>query len=176
MSEIIETIEIPEHWVCDSDGKAMWACNVIKEIRDKRDFMVDWYKQQIKKVEEQADFDTLRLEKHLEMYFSKVPHKKANKSESYTFPGGKLVLKHQDPEYKRDEQTVIEWLKKNDGAQFVKTKEELAWKELKEASSGVVDGKIILREEINEDGEIIQIPVPGIEVVEREDKFCVEVK
>ena len=47
----------------------------------------------------------------------------------------------------------------------MKTKEELAWSELK-ADTAVFDGHIV-----TEDGEI----VPGIEVVNREAKFSVEV-
>lgn len=166
---------VPEHWVCDSDGKAKWVCEQIKKINDDCEYMVAWYQEQIKKAKETAEFERMRWESHLAAYFDTVPHKKAKASESYSFPGGKLILKRQDPEYKRDEKTAIEWLKQNGGAQFVKTKEELAWKELKESCAGVVDGKVVLRDEITEDGEIIQITVPGIEVIEREPKFVVEV-
>lgn len=175
MSEFIEPMNVPDYWTCDSDGKAKWVCEQIKKINDNCDYMVSWYTEQIKKAKESAEFERMRWESYLSAYFDTVPHKKAKASESYSFPGGKLILKRQDPEYKRDEKTVIAWLKDHDGAQFVKTKEELAWKELKEAASGVVDGKIVLREEVTEDGEVIQITVPGIDVVEREPKFVVEV-
>lgn len=161
--------------VCDTDAKAKSICEQIKAIRDDRDFMVAWYNAQIKKVKEAADFETLGLEQLLQEYFATVPHKKAKQSESYSFPGGKLVLKHQEPEFIKDENTAIDWLKKNGGAQFVKVKEELAWADLKGASIGFVDGKVALREEVTEDGEIVQVFVPGIEVKEREDKFVVEV-
>lgn len=175
MSEFYEPVSVPEHWVCDSDGKAKWLCEQIKKIDENRDYMVAWYTEQIKRAKESAEFERMKWESYLAAYFDTVPHKKANKSESYSFPGGKLILKRQEPEYKKDEKTAIEWLKKNNGAQFVKVKEELAWKELKEAASGFVGGKVVLREEVNEDGEIIQITVPGIDVVEREAKFVVEV-
>ena len=170
-----ELTNIPEGFVCDTDAKAMWVCEKIKEKRNECEYMVNWYEQKIKQIKEQTEFDTLGLQIMLSEYFQTVPHKKTKTQESYTFPGGKLVLKKQDPEYKRDEKTAVDWLKKNGGAQFVKVKEELAWKELKEAANGVVNGQIVLREEITEDGEIIQITVPGIEVIERDPKFCVEV-
>lgn len=173
--DFIDPVSVPEYWVCDSDGKAKWICERIREVNENCESMVAWYQAQIKKAKDAAEFEKQKWESYLAAYFDTVPHKKASKSESYSFPGGKLVLKRQEPEYKRDEKTVIEWLKQNGGTEFVKTKEELAWSDLKGAASGVVDGKIVLREEVTEDGEIIQITVPGIDVVERPDKFVVEV-
>ena len=173
--EFFEPVSVPEYWVCDSDGKAKWVCEQIKKVNDNRDYMIAWYQEQIKKAKDAADFERAKWESYLSAYFDTVPHKKAKASESYSFPGGKLILKRQEPEYKRDEKTAIEWLKENGGTEFVKAKEELAWKELKDACAGVVDGKVVLREEVTEDGEIIQITVPGIDVVEREPKFVVEV-
>ena len=163
MSELLN-IET-EGFVIDSDAKAEWALKKIKEARDDRDRWVAWYKDQIEKINKQTDFDTLNLERMLAEYFATVPHKKTKTQESYTIPGGKLILKTQNPEYIRDDKTVIEWLKKNNGGQFVKVKEELAWSELKGATS-VFEDHIV-----TEDGEV----VPGIEVIEREAKFVVEV-
>ena len=176
MSEYIEPASVPEHWVCDSDGKAKWICEQIKQIEDNRDYMIAWYKEQIEKAKKTAEFDRMKWESYLAAYFDTVPHKKANKSESYSFPGGKLVLKRQDPEYKKDENTVIAWLKEHNAPQFVKVKETLDWDSLKKSCSGDADGKMIFGEEITEDGEIVQVTIPGIDVVYREDKFCVEVK
>ena len=75
------------------------------------------------------------------------------------------MLKKQAPEFKRDEKTVIDWLKQNGGTDYVKTVESLDWANLKKDST-VVGSSIV-----NSDGEII----PGVEVIEREDKFVVEV-
>ena len=168
-----EQYATPEGWVCDSDAKAEWAMKKIREARADRDRMVAWYKKAIETIEKQTDFNTMNLEKMLFEYFQTVPHRKTKTQERYSFPGGKLYLKTQNPEYKRDEKTVIAWLKENGGEQFVKVKEELDWSALKDAS-GVVDGKLVAGEKVNEDGEIIPIIVPGVEVVEREAKFVVE--
>ena len=73
-------------------------------------------------------------------------------------------MKKQQTEFKRDDAAVIEWLKKNAGGQFVKTEEKLDWAGLKDAT-GVFEGTVVTA-----DGEII----PGIEVIERPDKFVVE--
>jgi phage host-nuclease inhibitor protein Gam len=98
-------------------------------------------------------------------YFESVPHKQTKTQESYTLPGGKLILKTQNPEYKRDDKTVIEWLKQNNGGEFIKVTESLAWADLK-AKTAVLNGKLF-----SEDGE----EIPGVEIIEREPKFIVEV-
>lgn len=170
---IEEQYNTPDGFVCDTDQKAGWVMQKIREARADRDRMVAWYKNAIATIEKQTEFNTMNLERMLFEYFQTVPHKKTKTQEIYSFPGGKLFMKLQQPEYKHDDKTVIEWLKQNGGQAFVKTKEELDWAALK-AASGVVDGKLIAGETVNEDGEIIQIVVPGVEVIAREPKFVVE--
>ena len=163
MSELtnIET----EGFVIDTDAKAEWALTKIREARADRDRWVKWYEDKIAEITAQTDFNTMNLERMLAEYFASVPHKKTKTQESYTLPGGKLILKTQNPEYKRDDKTVIDWLKQNGQAQYVKVKEELAWSDLK-AATAIFEGHIV-----TEDGEI----VPGVDVIERDAKFVVEV-
>lgn len=172
MSEVLQERE--DRFVVDTDEKAKMICEKIRNRRGDRDFWVSWYEQKIKEVKESCDFDCLAWEQMLREYFDTVPHKKAKCSESYPLPGGKLVLKKQQPEFKRDDATVIEWLKANNQAQFVKVKEELNWADLK-AATEVAGGKVIAGETVNDDGEVVQIVIPGIEVIEREPKFTIEV-
>ena len=168
MSELIEEtkgIEIPEGFVIDSDRLAVWAIRKIRERRAERDEFIAWYQKKIKEITEQTDFDTMNLERLLSDYFATVKHRKTKTSEVYDLPEGKLVMKTQNPEFKRDDKAVIEWAKANNLPQFVKVKEELAWSDLKGATD-VFEGHIV-----TEDGEI----VPGVEVIERDAKFIVEV-
>ena len=163
MSEI-ERVE-SDGFVIDTDAKAEWALKKIREARADRDKWVEWYTDKIAEIKAQTDFDTLNLEHMLAEYFATVPHKKTKTQESYKLPGGKLVLKTQNPEYNRDDARVIDWLKKNGQAQFVKVEEKLDWAALKSATA-VFDGHIV-----TEDGEIID----GVEVINRDAKFVVEV-
>lgn len=163
MSELLKAEA--EGFIIDTDAKAEWALQKIREARADRDKWVKWYKDKIAEITEQTDFDTMNLERMLCEYFATVPHKKTKTQESYKLPGGKLVMKTQNPEFKHDDKTVIEWAKANGMGQYVKVKEELSWQELKDATA-VFEGHIV-----TEDGEI----VPGVEVVNREAKFVVEV-
>lgn len=160
------TEAIKEEFVVDTDAKAAWALQKIKEARADRDRWVSWYTQKIEEIKAQTDLDTMNLERMLAEYFQTVPHKKTKTQESYTLPDGKLVLKTQNPEFKRDDKTVIDWLKKQeDGGRFIKTKEELNWDGLKKETA-VFNGNVV---DVN--GEII----PGITVIDRPEKFIVEV-
>jgi len=154
-----------EDFVIDTDAKAEWALKKIAEARADRDAWVKWYEDKIAEIKAQTDFNTMNLERLLAEYFATVPHKKTKTQESYPLKSGKLILKTQNPEYKRDDKTVIDWLKQNNGGQFIKVKEELSWADLKGATA-VLDNHIVTI-----DGEI----VPGVEVIEREPKFIVEV-
>lgn len=162
----IDTVEQPE-FVIDSDTKAEWALKKIAEARKDCEAWVAWYTEKIKQIKEQTDFDTANLEAMLARYFDSVPHKKTKTQETYSLPGGKLILKKQNVEYnyKDHQEETIAWLKQNGGTNYIKIKEELDWKSLK-ADTQTVGGQIVTM-----DGEI----VPGITATERPDKFTVEV-
>ena len=160
------TEAIKEEFVVDSDAKAAWALRKIKEAREDRDTWVAWYEKKIEEIKAQTDFDTMNLEKMLAEYFATVPHKKTKTQETYSLPDGKLILKTQNPEFKRDDKTVIDWLKKQEnGGKFIKVSESLNWEGLKKETA-IFNGNVV-----DENGEII----PGITVNEREPKFVVEV-
>ena len=164
MIEVAKTVEQEPEIEVRTDIEAGWQLERRKKIIEDRDNLIAFYKDQIRAVEEDAEFKLGFVERALFLYFKSKPHQKTKTQEYVKLPGGKLMLKTQNPEYKRDDKAVIAWLKENNGVQFIKTKEELDWAGLK-ATTGVVGNTVV-----NEDGEII----PGIEVVEREAKFIVE--
>lgn len=165
MSEAINETNMVDELEVRTDIEAGWQLKQRKEIIADRDELIDFYKARIKAVEEDAAFKLANIDRALYAFFQTVPHKKTKTQESYQHPLGKLVLKNQAPEFKRDDKAVIAWLKKSpDTIRYIKTKEELDWSSLK-ADTTVLGNQIV-----NADGEII----PGVEVVEREPKFAVE--
>ena len=161
MSELINE----ESFVIDTDAKAEWALQKIREHRADRDRFVKWYKDKIKEITEQCDFDTMNLERMLKEYFDTVPHRETKTQSVYDLPTGKIYIKKQNPDFKHDDKTVIEWLKKNGGGQFIEVEETLKWGDLKKAGA-VVGGKMF-----DANGE----EIPGIEVVDCDPLFCVDV-
>lgn len=166
MTEVIQNNSEPMQEEIDvrTDIEAGWQLKRRKEIIADRDELIMFYKERIKAVEQDAEFKLAGIDRALEAFFNTVPHKKTKTQEYYQHPFGKLMLKKQAPEFKRDDKAVIDWLKTNKKDQFVKVTESLDWAGLK--GEVVVCGNAV----VTEDGE----PVPGIVVVEREDKFCVE--
>lgn len=166
MSEILETNieEQEEELVVRSDIEAGWQLKRRKELIADRDNLIAFYQARIDAVKKDSEVKLSIIDRALFMFFQTVQHHKTETQESYTHPEGKLVLKKQAPEFKRDDNAVISWLKSNDGGNYIKTTESLDWASLKK------DVTVMGNTVVNSDGEII----PGVEVVEREAKFTVE--
>lgn len=164
MTEAIQNIEAEETLDVRTAIEAKWQFEQRKKIIEDRDELISYYEEQIAKVKADADYKIGFIDRALFAFFKTVEHKKTKTQESWSIPAGKLMLKKQAPEFKRDDGKVIEWLKQNGGGNYVKTVESLDWANLKKDTT-VVGNTIV-----NDDGEII----PGVEVIEREDKFVVE--
>lgn len=75
-----------------------------------------------------------------------------------SLPYGKISLKKQQPEFIKDEDMLLEFAKE---CGFVKVKESTDWAELKK-SCKVYNGVLV-----DANGEV----VPGVQIVEKDDKF-----
>lgn len=165
--EIREELEnVLDHFVIEDDQTAEWAMGKIREAQAEKAKWKQFYDERYQAVEKDCDFTIANMESMLQRYFESVPHKVTKTQENYALPSGKLVFKHQEPEYRRTDADVIDWLKKNGGEKYIVTKEALNWAEMKRKLN--VIGSTVA----DEDGQII----PCIEVVERPDIFKVELK
>ena len=172
MSEVIELNEMIEQYEEDGysikdDRGAEYALKRIRDTQAEVDKFRAYYDEQIAKMQERADGISAFYTGHLQRYFNKVPHKVTKTSESYELPTAKLVWKEQAPSFVRDEEKVLEWLKKNDGAEYIKVKESLDWAGLKKIVETSGNDCIVA-----DTGEV----VPGIKVEYREPKFDVSWK
>lgn len=165
--EILEEEEEQITFIVDDDQKAEWCMEKIREATAEKEQWKKFYADQYAKVEASADAKIARMEYFLEQYFKTVPHKTTATQESYALPSGKLVIKQQQPEYTRDDATIIEWMAEHDTSMhFIKIKESVDWAEFKKVLTR--NGEMM----VTADGEI----VPGITVTERGPVFKVEVK
>ena len=158
-----ETEPRPE-FIVDSDRKADWCLRQIKEKQDEIDRWNEHYKRLAQTITDQLNDDIAYFSAQLERYLMRQIDSNfttATKTQvSYKLPSGKLVLKHQEPEYKQDEETLVPWLKAN-APEFVKVKESVNWDGLKKTL--ILNGTDM----ITTDGEI----VPGITATPRPDVF-----
>jgi hypothetical protein len=176
MSELLkEETPVRERFTVDNDMKAEWVLGKIRHIRadqkkekDELTRQMQFYRDQMDLIDKQADDEVAFFESMLLPYFRErqdAGFTKETKTQiSYKLPTGKMMIKHQAPEYERNNSELLPWLKEN-RPELVKVEESPNWAELKK-SIKVVGGSVT-----TEDGEL----VPGVKVTEREDRFEVEV-
>jgi hypothetical protein len=165
-----EAIEQSEFKI-DTDQKAEWALNIIREEQAEAQRLINvcnsqilYYQSELKKVQDKLENKTGNLKAMLFEYFQTVDRKATKTQETYTLPSGKLKLKYPQPEYKRDDDTLLKWLKERDMTDYIKVSESPKWGELKKTVQVAGDKACI-------DGEIID----GIQVVERQPVFDIEI-
>lgn len=165
MSELMEQ---QDGFTVQDDGQAEWCLKKILEAQaDKRKWK-QHYEAQLAKVNEAADSSIQYFTAKLEEYFESVPHKETKTQESYRLPSGKLVRKHQNPEYVTDNAALVPWLEQNFMNQLVKIEKKADWAGLKKVVQLTPDGLHVA----TDDGEI----VPGVSVQQRPDVFKIEME
>lgn len=150
----------------EDDQTAEWCMEQIKHAKEEKERWKAFYDERYKAVCDTCDLTISNMEAMLQTYFDTVPHKVTKTQENYALPSGKLVIKKQEPEYERNDEEVIQWLKANGGEMFVKTKETLDWSGLKGTLN--VMGETVA----DANGQVI----PCIKATERPDIFKVELK
>lgn len=156
----------------DNDQKAEWALAKIREeqaeamrIMNVCKSMILHYEEQMKKAEEGLEKKTAYLKGQLEQYFEMVKKKRTKTQEVYKLPSGTLRRKYPKPEFKRDEDKLLQWLKDRQMSEYIKIKESPDWANLKKMVQ-IAGDKVV-----DEDGEIIE----GVTIVDRPPVFEVEV-
>ena len=129
MSELLE--ERPTYGVVNDDQTAEWCMEQIRNANEEKKRWKDFYAERYQSVCDTCDRTIADMEAALRFYFDTVPHKVTKTQENYALPSGKLVIKQQEPEYTRDDATIIQWLEENGGQKYIKIKKELDWSSLK---------------------------------------------
>lgn len=165
-----------EGWQITDDNQADWALEKIAAIdadyrrkemvvQNKIADLQQWLAKEKAQAEQQRSFFEVKLKEYFETLPANVV-KQTKTQKSYKLPSGTLRLKQQQPEYIRNDELLLQWVKANK-PRFVRIKESVDWAGLKELI-GVAGNKAI---DI-QTGEVID----GVEVVEREAKFMMEVE
>lgn len=171
---ILEQVEHQiDAFVIDNDAKAEWAIKKIKGEEEETnryiavcELMIQEYSLKIEKAKERLENRTSYLKSQLYRYFHQIPHRETKTQSSYRLPSGTLKLKHQQPEFQRDEEVLVKWLKDRGRLDLVTVVEKAKWADLKKSIT--VAGDVVVDPET---GEIVE----GIQVVERTSVFEVEI-
>lgn len=161
-----------EGFIVDNDLKADWCLDKIKEANSEYNRLemvikakIEQLNTALKKAQEKRDSDVSFFTYKLREYFNTVKTKDTKTQRVYILPSGKLIEKQQQPEFVKDDEALLNWVKENT-PEFVKIKESIDWAGLKKNIQ--INGEIAINKVT---GEIID----GITVKEREPEFKVEV-
>ena len=176
IDEVIADLEFEqpnyEPFRIDNDEKAEWALAKLREeqaeaqrIMNVCRSMIMHYEEQMKKAEEDFEKKTAYLRSQLEQYFDSVEKRRTKTQEVYKLPSGILRRKYPKPEFKRDEDKLLQWLKDRQMSEYIKIKESPDWANLKKAI------QVVGNKAVDENGEVVE----GITVVDRPPVFEVEV-
>lgn len=162
-----------EGWNINNDVEAERAIQKIQEERAEAQRIINTcqtfineYQFKIDQAKEQLKKKTEYLKNMLASYFETVPSKATKTQKTYKLPSGTLKLKFGTPEFVRDDEKLLTWLKESGRNELVMVKESPDWATLKKEAWDIKDGKVITK-----DGEIIE----GVIAVERADTFDIEI-
>lgn len=168
---IREEQEARPPFTVDDDAKAEWCLQQIKNRQAEIDKWTSHYASQLetmtKSLKSDIDYFTGLLGVYMTRQIDAGVAKQTKVQSSYTLPGGKLILKKQEPKFDVDSEKLLAWAKEH-CPQFVKvvTEETPMWGELKKVCA------VLGTSVFDENGEEVE----GVTAVERPDIFRVEVK
>ncbi|KAA0812277.1 hypothetical protein EI976_09620 [Bacillus licheniformis] len=121
-----------------------------------------WHEDEKKEYVERENFYKHRLERYIREEVRKMQENGKKPKKTIKLPYGTIKLVKQQPEYQRNENDLLEYAESKG---FVRVKKDVDWAAIKNKA------KVFGDKLIDADGELI----PGVTVVDREDKFTVEV-
>lgn len=143
-------------WVIEKANEDLTEISRFKESLEEK---LGEIREKLNKLHEEENRVKEWRDSYLAEYFETIPEeykKKTKTMEKYRLPSGEIIKKYPGPEFKRDNDKLLDWIKFN-GLDYVEIKESPKWGELKKITK-VINGQVV-----TEDGEIVE----GVEVVER---------
>lgn len=175
---LLEEVQEEERgFVIRSDKDANYALTVIRRERQEISRNERQRKDEHERIDRNAgalnaphESRILYYEQALRQYLETQPVQPTKSGlRSQSFIEGKVSIKPQDPEFKRDEEALGKWFFDNEMTGYYETQYKPRWGEFKKNYRDHItyleDGAVCV------DGEIIT----GVVAVERDDKFTVEV-
>ncbi|EQM28647.1 hypothetical protein J5TS1_26400 [Bacillus licheniformis] len=134
----------------------------IERLKMQIERLEHWQEEAKKEYVEREDFYKHRLERYMREEVRKMQENGKKPKKTIKLPYGTIKLVKQQPEYQRNENDLLEYAESKG---FVRVKKDVDWAAIKNKA------KVFGDKLIDADGELI----PGVTVVDREDKFTVEV-
>ncbi len=175
MLNILDAEKLEKGWEITNDEEADWWIEVkeaelteIRRLKIQLENKIAFYKERLEKVQKEEEYILEQRDGKLVEYFETLDEKdmKVTKTQKkYRLPSGELVKKFPGPQFKRDNDKLVEWLESNSMDEYIEIKKQPKWGELK-AKTKIINGYVV-----TEDGEIVE----GVEVIERAPSFEVKI-
>lgn len=154
--------EDKKEFVIDTDSKAEWAINIIKQENKQKERLLKTIDEEINLLKSKKERilerdNTMYLKSKLYEYFLNVDSDFKNDLKTcvkYKLPSANLVLKKSKRVFEKDEKAIISYLVNNNLYDYLNTNYSIKWNELK--SSDILD------------------KVDGITEISTEERFEVE--
>ncbi|HQE04583.1 MAG TPA: host-nuclease inhibitor Gam family protein [Bacillota bacterium] len=178
---LLESYEAPEdlddtenqRFRIQDDNQADWALRKIARARQDMKEAEETAAMEIEKINRWLDgqrdeslrterFFTALLQEYYEPRFMTNPDKK-----TYKLPSGKVQRRTQQPQFDRDNEALLAWLKQREMTDYIEVKESPKWGELKQQVQ-VVGEHVVIK-----DGPLKGEIIDGVEVVHRPPTFRV---
>jgi len=178
---LLESYEAPEdlddtenqRFRIQNDNQADWALRKIARARQDMKEAEETAAMEIEKINRWLDgqrdeslrterFFTALLQEYYEPRFMTNPDKK-----TYKLPSGKVQRRTQQPQFDRDNEALLAWLKQREMTDYIEVKETPKWGELKQQVQ-VVGEHVVIK-----DGPLKGEIIDGVEVVHRPPTFRV---
>ena len=161
-----------EKWKIEDDDSAEWLIEKtadelveVNRLKFSIENKIKILQERLDRVKKEEEGIKQRRDSYLIEYFERVDDKQKKKTktmEKYRLPSGEIIKKYQNPDYKRDETKLVNWLKNNKLTDYVEVIENPKWGELKKGT--ITKGNQVILEET---GEIIE----GVEAIQRPPKL-----
>lgn len=166
-SQSVDQAQDHQPFEITSDSTAEWAMRKIAEARNDTLKWQQHFDEQLEKIRKSNEETEAFFTSCLARYFETVPHKVTKTQSKYVLPCGEMVLKHQQPEFVRDDSVLAPYLLENGMECFVKQKPSTDWAELKKHCVLMEDGSVVE----NNTGLVLA----GVTAENRPDKFEVKI-
>lgn len=171
--EIDEEAAEQGEFVIDSMDKLDWAIRKVAVIEKGAEQKIECARRQIlrlqeyiRRVNENTEKNTARFKTMMEPFVKTLLE--GGKRKSFDAPSGTVGFRVQEPEFEKDDESLVKWLKESGKRDLVKVKESVDWAILKKQLVDVMeDGTCV-----TVDGELI--PVEAIRATKRPDKLYVK--
>lgn len=135
----------------------------IEPFQAKIDRIKEWGEQAKQEYVDRVNHYSLLLEAYIREQVAEQQANGKKAKKSIKLPYGSIALKKQQPEFIKNEDELLEYARQ---AELVKVKETADWAAIKKVSR-IHEGKMY-----DQNGEV----VPGVDVVERADKFELKIE